>query len=57
MRTASIAHTQAALKGKDLVIHAAGPFQQSQNHRVLEQALTERVAYVDVCDDMHFSER
>ena len=47
---------QAAVKGRSLVIHAAGPFQRTENHSVLEQAIEERVAYLDVCDDLHYAE-
>lgn len=45
-----------ALAGHQLVIHAAGPFQQSKNFNVIEQAIAARVPYVDVCDDMHYAE-
>ena len=48
---------QAALANADLVIHAAGPFQRSTNHAVLEQAIRSRVPYLDVCDDLEYSER
>jgi len=47
----------AAVKGKQLVIHAAGPFQQTQNHSVLEAAIETKTPYVDICDDMHYSEQ
>ncbi|KAJ9514562.1 hypothetical protein QJQ45_016295 [Haematococcus lacustris] len=47
---------KAAMSGIDLIIHAAGPFQQTKNHIVLEQAIDAKVAYVDVCDDLHYSE-
>lgn len=48
---------QAVLSGADLVIHAAGPFQRSENHTVLQKAIEAKVAYLDVCDDMDYSER
>ncbi|KAL6745899.1 Saccharopine dehydrogenase [Haematococcus lacustris] len=53
---ASPSSVKAAMSGIDLIIHAAGPFQQTKNHIVLEQAIDAKVAYVDVCDDLHYSE-
>ncbi len=50
-------HSQAALAGHDLVVHAAGPFQRSESHAVLKQAVAQRVKYMDVSDDMHYSEQ
>ncbi|KAL5583167.1 hypothetical protein UlMin_015609 [Ulmus minor] len=35
----------------DLVVHAATPFQQTEECHVLEAALKTKTAYVDVCDD------
>lgn len=47
----------AALKGADLVIHAAGPFQRRADCNVLEAAIAAGVPYLDVCDDTEFSQR
>lgn len=41
----------------DLVIHAAGPFQRTDNVNVLESAIETKTAYIDVCDDSHYAER
>jgi len=51
-----ICHIQAAITGHDLVIHTAGPFQRTSNHKVLEQAIACKVPYMDVCDDLPYSE-
>ncbi|KAK9079406.1 hypothetical protein SSX86_001077 [Deinandra increscens subsp. villosa] len=48
---------ESALTGVDLVVHAAGPFQQSENCRVLEAAIRAKIAYLDVCDDTNYSLR
>jgi saccharopine dehydrogenase-like NADP-dependent oxidoreductase len=47
----------AALKGADLVIHAAGPFQRRNDCNVLEAAIAAGVPYMDVCDDTDYSQR
>ncbi|EFN59312.1 hypothetical protein CHLNCDRAFT_137680 [Chlorella variabilis] len=47
----------AALKGADLVIHAAGPFQRRTDCNVLEVAIAAGVPYMDVCDDTDYSQR
>lgn len=47
----------AALKGADLVIHAAGPFQRRSDCAVLEAAIAAGVPYMDVCDDTEYSQR
>lgn len=44
-----------ALKDKDLVIHAAGPFQRRDRCHVLEAALETQTPYLDVCDDMEYT--
>ncbi|PPD72002.1 hypothetical protein GOBAR_DD31100 [Gossypium barbadense] len=41
----------------DLVVHAAGPFQQSQKCTVLEAAIETQTAYLDVCDDTNYAFR
>lgn len=46
---------RAALDGIDLVVHAAGPFQRKEHCNVLEAAILSKVAYLDVCDDVHYS--
>ena len=45
------------IAGADLIVHAAGPFQRSENHIVLEQAIAARTAYMDVSDDSQYSQR
>lgn len=47
----------AALKGADLVIHTAGPFQRRQDCAVLEACIAVGVPYLDVCDDTAYSQR
>ncbi|PRW58282.1 saccharopine dehydrogenase [Chlorella sorokiniana] len=47
----------AALKGADLVIHTAGPFQRRSDCNVLEAAIAAGVPYMDVCDDTAYSQR
>ena len=47
----------AALKGADLVIHAAGPFQRRERCGVLDAAIAAGVPYLDVCDDTAYSQR
>ncbi|KAL3653344.1 hypothetical protein CASFOL_003025 [Castilleja foliolosa] len=48
---------QAALSDVDLVVHTAGPFQQSEKCTVLEAAIQNKTAYLDVCDDTSYSSR
>ncbi|XP_015875803.3 uncharacterized protein LOC107412530 [Ziziphus jujuba] len=48
---------EAALTDVDLVVHAAGPFQQADKCTVLEAAIQTKTAYVDVCDDTNYSQR
>lgn len=48
---------QAALDDVDLVVHAAGPFQQAEKCTVLEAAIRTKTAYVDVCDDTSYAFR
>ena len=45
------------LGGADLVVHAAGPFQQTSTCSVLEAAIRNGVAYLDVCDDAEHTKR
>ncbi|KAJ6984675.1 hypothetical protein NC653_022850 [Populus alba x Populus x berolinensis] len=47
----------AALKDVDLVVHAAGPFQQAAKCTVLEAAIETKTAYLDVCDDTSYALR
>ncbi|PWA81146.1 saccharopine dehydrogenase [Artemisia annua] len=47
----------SALTDVDLVVHAAGPFQQTENCRVLEAAIRAKTAYLDVCDDTSYALR
>ncbi|KAJ8449433.1 hypothetical protein Cgig2_002230 [Carnegiea gigantea] len=48
---------EAALKDVDLVVHAAGPFQQVGRCTVLEAAIHTKTAYIDVCDDTSYAFR
>ncbi|KAJ6795038.1 Uncharacterized protein M6B38_229020 [Iris pallida] len=48
---------EATLTGVDLVVHAAGPFQQKNNCKVLEAAISTKTAYLDVCDDTNYAMR
>ncbi|GAU41003.1 hypothetical protein TSUD_92290 [Trifolium subterraneum] len=48
---------ETALEGVDLVVHAAGPFQQTEKCSVLEAAINTKTAYIDVCDDTDYSRR
>ncbi|CAN1267727.1 hypothetical protein LINPERPRIM_LOCUS12893 [Linum perenne] len=48
---------EAAMNGVDLVVHAAGPFQQTNRCPVLEMAIETKTAYVDVCDDTSYALR
>ncbi|AAF87886.1 Hypothetical protein [Arabidopsis thaliana] len=41
----------------DLVVHAAGPFQQAPRCTVLEAAIKTKTAYLDVCDDTSYAFR
>ena len=45
------------LDSADLVIHAAGPFQQTSSCSVLEAAIRNKVGYIDVCDDTEHTQR
>lgn len=47
----------AALRGADLVVHAAGPFQRRAACGVLEAAIAAGVPYMDICDDTQYSQR
>ncbi|XP_022152949.1 uncharacterized protein LOC111020567 isoform X2 [Momordica charantia] len=46
---------EAALRDVDLVVHTAGPFQQTKKCTVLEASIDTKTAYVDVCDDTNYS--
>ncbi|RID56894.1 hypothetical protein BRARA_F00310 [Brassica rapa] len=48
---------QTSLKDVDLVVHAAGPFQQAPKCTVLEAAIKTKTAYIDVCDDTSYAFR
>ncbi|XP_050221905.1 uncharacterized protein LOC126672052 isoform X2 [Mercurialis annua] len=48
---------KSALTGVDVVVHAAGPFQQAKKCSVLEAAIETKTAYVDICDDTNYSVR
>jgi saccharopine dehydrogenase-like NADP-dependent oxidoreductase len=47
----------AALRGADLIIHTAGPFQRRADCAVLEAAIAAGVPYLDVCDDTSYAQR
>ncbi|KAH7864095.1 hypothetical protein Vadar_025677 [Vaccinium darrowii] len=51
------ASLEATLHDVDLVVHAAGPFQQAERCTVLEAAIQTKTAYVDVCDDTSYAFR
>ncbi|KAK2979192.1 hypothetical protein RJ640_024634 [Escallonia rubra] len=46
---------ETALNDVDLVVHAAGPFQQADKCTVLEASIHTKTAYVDVCDDTSYA--
>ncbi|KAI7730503.1 hypothetical protein M8C21_019010 [Ambrosia artemisiifolia] len=48
---------ESALTDVDLVVHAAGPFQQTKNCPVLKAAIRTKTAYLDVCDDTSYALR
>ena len=48
---------RAVMKGVDLVLHTAGPFQRKSDCYVLEAALETGTAYVDICDDSDYAAR
>ncbi|XP_020243534.1 uncharacterized protein LOC109821787 [Asparagus officinalis] len=48
---------EEAMRGVDLVVHAAGPFQQGGSCSVLEAAINTKTAYLDVCDDTNYAQR
>ncbi|EEF48935.1 uncharacterized protein LOC8274331 [Ricinus communis] len=48
---------EAALSDVDVVVHAAGPFQQTEKCSVLEAAIATKTAYIDVCDDTSYALR
>ena len=49
------AQLAAALRGTDLLLHCAGPFQRKETCAVLEACLEEGTPYMDVCDDTDYS--
>jgi saccharopine dehydrogenase-like NADP-dependent oxidoreductase len=51
------ASLESALKGIDLVVHTAGPFQRKDTCGVLEAAIATRTPYMDVCDDTEHSQK
>ncbi|KAF7827335.1 Saccharopine dehydrogenase / Homospermidine synthase [Senna tora] len=48
---------ETALEDVDIVVHTAGPFQQTEGCSVLEAAIKTKTAYVDVCDDTNYAWR
>jgi saccharopine dehydrogenase-like NADP-dependent oxidoreductase len=46
---------RVAATGRDLVIHAAGPFQRRESTAVLRACIAAGTPYVDVCDDLEHS--
>ncbi|CAD5315133.1 unnamed protein product [Arabidopsis thaliana] len=48
---------ETSLRDVDLVVHAAGPFQQAPRCTVLEAAIKTKTAYLDVCDDTSYAFR
>jgi saccharopine dehydrogenase-like NADP-dependent oxidoreductase len=51
------AQLAAALRGTDLLLHCAGPFQRKETCAVLEACLEQGTPYMDVCDDTDYSAR
>ena len=55
---ANPASLAAAVKGADLVVHSAGPFQGGGDDlAVLRAAIDAKVPYLDVCDDAEYAQR
>lgn len=50
------ASLEEAMKDVDLVVHTAGPFQRA-DPQVLRAAIATKTAYMDVCDDLEYSEK
>ncbi|PHT34655.1 hypothetical protein CQW23_26455 [Capsicum baccatum] len=48
---------EANLLDADIVVYTAGPFQQSEDCKVLEAAIRTKTAYLDICDDTHYATR
>ncbi|PIN05637.1 Saccharopine dehydrogenase (NADP(+), L-glutamate-forming) [Handroanthus impetiginosus] len=48
---------EEALQDVDLVVHTAGPFLQAEKCSVLEAAIQNKTAYLDVCDDTSYAQR
>ncbi|KAG8388969.1 hypothetical protein BUALT_Bualt02G0180500 [Buddleja alternifolia] len=48
---------EEALKDVDLVVHTAGSFQHADKCTVLEAAIQNKTAYLDVCDDTSYAWR
>ncbi|KAG6467389.1 hypothetical protein ZIOFF_074794 [Zingiber officinale] len=48
---------ETTLEEAELVVHAAGPFQQAEKCTVLEVAISTKTAYLDVCDDTDYAQR
>ncbi|PIN12577.1 Saccharopine dehydrogenase (NADP(+), L-glutamate-forming) [Handroanthus impetiginosus] len=48
---------EEAMKDVDLVVHTAGPFQQAKKCTVLEAAIQNKTAYLEVCDDTSYAQR
>ncbi|KAJ0976134.1 hypothetical protein J5N97_018099 [Dioscorea zingiberensis] len=53
----NVKELETAMKEVDLVVHAAGPFQQAEKCNVLEAAISTKTAYLDVCDDTKYAWR
>ncbi|KAH9298965.1 hypothetical protein KI387_030647, partial [Taxus chinensis] len=50
-----LAPWKCVIDGVDLIVHTAGPFQREEKCTVLETAISNKTAYIDVCDDRSYS--
>jgi len=50
------ASLEKAMAEVDLVVHTAGPFQRG-DPQVLQSAIATKTPYMDVCDDLDYSEK
>jgi saccharopine dehydrogenase-like NADP-dependent oxidoreductase len=53
----SVEQLTAAVRGVQLVVHTAGPFQGRSQPRLLEACIAAGVAYCDVCDEWPLSQQ
>ena len=53
----SVEKLSAAVRGAQLVVHTAGPFQGRSQPKLLEACIAAGVAYCDVCDEWPLSQQ